>query len=53
MLTLAFVFLAIAIIAGIFGFTGIAEVAGGISKFFFVVFFTLFIMLIALIATGH
>lgn len=43
MLYFAFLFLIIAIVAALFGFTGIASVAVGIAKILFFVFLLLFI----------
>lgn len=50
MLRWSIVFLVIAIIAGVFGFTGIAGTALGIAKVLFFIFLALFI--IALIVGG-
>jgi uncharacterized membrane protein YtjA (UPF0391 family) len=49
----ALVFLLVSIIAGFFGFRGVASLAATISKFLFTLFFTLFIILVALIVTGN
>jgi len=43
MLSWAFVFLAVALIAGLFGFGGIAGAAVGIAQFLFFMFLILFI----------
>lgn len=42
MLTWVFIFLVVAIVAGIFGFTNIAAEATGIAKIIFVIFLILF-----------
>ncbi|GIO04471.1 DUF1328 domain-containing protein [Brevibacillus reuszeri] len=44
MLRWSMLFLIIAIIAAIFGFTGIVSAAVGIAKFLFVVFLILFVL---------
>ncbi|HVV61854.1 MAG TPA: DUF1328 domain-containing protein [Pseudolabrys sp.] len=43
MLKWAFVFLVIAIIAGIFGFTGVEEASASIAKILFGIFLVLFV----------
>ena len=43
MLKWAFIFLAIAIVAGIFGFTGVESSAAGIAKVLFIIFGVLFL----------
>jgi uncharacterized membrane protein YtjA (UPF0391 family) len=42
MLRLALIFFVVALIAGVFGFTGIAGTAASIAQFFFVLFLVLF-----------
>jgi uncharacterized membrane protein YtjA (UPF0391 family) len=44
MLTWVFIFLAVAVVAGIFGFTGIVDASVGIAKMIFFVFIVLFII---------
>jgi uncharacterized membrane protein YtjA (UPF0391 family) len=44
MLYWALVFLVVALIAGVFGFTGVAIAAAGIAKILFVVFLILFLV---------
>jgi uncharacterized membrane protein YtjA (UPF0391 family) len=46
MLKLALFFLVVAIIAGLFGFTGIAAAAGGIAKILFFIFIVVFVLLL-------
>ena len=48
MLKWSFVFLVIAIIAGILGFTGIEEGAASIAKILFFIFITVWIIILAL-----
>ena len=48
MLKWAFVFLLIAIVAGIFGFTGIEEASATIAKWLFGIFMVLFVGAIAI-----
>ena len=48
MLKWAFVFLLIAIIAGIFGFTGVEETSATIAKWLFGIFLVLFLGAIAI-----
>lgn len=48
MLKWAFVFLLIAIVAGIFGFTGVEESAATIAKWLFGIFMVLFVGAIAI-----
>ena len=48
MLKWALIFLVIALIAGAFGFTGIARGAATISKFLFAVFLILFLIFLVL-----
>jgi uncharacterized membrane protein YtjA (UPF0391 family) len=48
MLKWAFVFLLIAIVAGIFGFTGVEEASATIAKWLFGIFMVLFIGAIAI-----
>ena len=43
MLYASFVFLAISVVAGLFGFTGISTAAAGIAKGIFLLFLLLFI----------
>lgn len=43
MLSWALTFFVLAIIAGVFGFTGIASTSAGIAKILFVIFIVLFI----------
>jgi uncharacterized membrane protein YtjA (UPF0391 family) len=53
MLRIALLFLVIAILAAVFGFTGIAEASSGIAQIFFFVFIVLFaIALIGGMARG-
>ena len=51
MLKWALIFLAIAVIAGALGFTGVAGAAIGIAKFLFVLFLVLFVAFMILGAT--
>lgn len=44
MLQWALVFLIVAIIAGVFGFTGIAETSKGFAKVLFIIFIVLFVV---------
>lgn len=44
MLTWALIFLGVAFIAAIFGFTGIAATSAGIARFLFVLFLVLFLV---------
>jgi uncharacterized membrane protein YtjA (UPF0391 family) len=44
MLRLALLFLVIALIAALFGFTGIAQASSGIAQIFFFVFLVLFVL---------
>jgi uncharacterized membrane protein YtjA (UPF0391 family) len=54
MLRLALLFLVIAILASLFGFTGIAGTSSGLAQVFFFVFLVLFaVSLIAGLATGR
>ena len=46
MLRLALIFLLISIIAGVFGFTGIAVTTAAIAKIFFYIFLVLFIIIL-------
>ena len=48
MLRWAFVFLIIAIVAGIFGFAGVMLAAAGIAKLLFYVFLVLFVVSLAM-----
>lgn len=48
MLTWVLIFLVVAIIAGMLGFTGIAEAAGGIAQVIFFFFLILFLISITL-----
>lgn len=50
MLRLALLFLVVAILAAIFGFTGIAQASSGVAQIFFFVFLVLFV--ISLIGGG-
>ena len=51
MLKWAIVFMIISIIAGLFGFTGVAAASAGIAKVFFFVFLLLFVLLLVLALT--
>jgi uncharacterized membrane protein YtjA (UPF0391 family) len=44
MLTLAIIFLVVALIAAVFGFTGVASTSAGIAKVLFFVFVVLFLI---------
>lgn len=46
MLFWAMMFFGIALIAAVFGFTGIAAIASGIAKIFFFVFLILFVVML-------
>jgi uncharacterized membrane protein YtjA (UPF0391 family) len=48
MLKWSFIFLAIAIVAGIFGFTGIEESAAGIAKVLFFIFLAVWLIIFVL-----
>ena len=48
MLRWAVIFLVIGLIAGLFGFTGIAGVSYGIAKFLFFLFIAIFVILLVL-----
>jgi uncharacterized membrane protein YtjA (UPF0391 family) len=48
MLKWSFIFLAIAIVAGIFGFTGIEQGAASIAKILFFIFLAVWIIVLAL-----
>jgi len=48
MLRWAFVFLMVAIVAGIFGFAGVMVAAAGIAKLLFYVFLVLFVVSLAM-----
>ena len=50
----AFLFLIIAVVAALLGFTGIARAATGIAKFLFAIFLLIFLILLflALVAGG-
>ena len=48
MLKWSFIFLVIAIIAGIFGFTGIEESAAGIAKILFFIFIGIWLVILVL-----
>lgn len=52
MLKWALIFALIAMVAGVLGFTGIAASAAGISKFLFVLFLVLFIVVVGLALLG-
>jgi uncharacterized membrane protein YtjA (UPF0391 family) len=52
MLYWALVFFIISIIAGVFGFTGIAVASAAIAKIIFVLFLFLFLLLLAAIGLG-
>jgi uncharacterized membrane protein YtjA (UPF0391 family) len=47
MLRLALFFLVVAIVAGLFGFTGISLAAAGIAKILFFIFILVFVLLLA------
>jgi len=53
MLRWALVFLVVAIIAGIFGFTGVMLAAAGIAKLLFYVFVVLFVVSLAVSVVGR
>lgn len=44
MLTWAIIFLVVALIAAVFGFTGVASASAGIAKIFFFIFVVLFLV---------
>lgn len=48
MLRWAIIFLVVAVIASIFGFTGVASTAAGIAKVFFFIFAVLFVIALIL-----
>ena len=48
MLKWSFIFLAIAIVAGIFGFTGVEEGAASIAKILFFIFLTVWVVMLVL-----
>ena len=48
MLKWAFIFLVIALVAALFGFTGIATAAAGIAKFLFFLFLVICLILFAI-----
>jgi uncharacterized membrane protein YtjA (UPF0391 family) len=48
MLRWAFIFLIIGLIAGLFGFTGIAGASIGIAKFLFFLFLAMFVIMLIL-----
>lgn len=48
MLRWAFIFLAIGLIAALFGFTGLAGASIGIAKFLFFLFFAVFLIFLVL-----
>lgn len=52
MLSIALVFLAVAVIAGAFGFAGVASAAAGIAKVLFFLFVTSFIVVLVLSFAG-
>ena len=51
MLKWSFIFLAIAIVAGIFGFTGVEEGAASIAKILFFIFLAIWVLMLVLGAT--
>lgn len=53
MLSWALVFLVVALIAGAFGFWGVASVATGFAKILFVVFLVLFLGSLIINMLGH
>jgi uncharacterized membrane protein YtjA (UPF0391 family) len=48
MLKWSLIFLVIAIVAGIFGFTGISESAAGIAKVLFFIFVSIWVIMLVL-----
>ncbi|MCC6471037.1 MAG: DUF1328 domain-containing protein [Alphaproteobacteria bacterium] len=53
MLTWALIFLVVAMVAGAFGFWGLASTAAGFAKVLFVVFLVLFLGSLVVSMTGH
>lgn len=53
MLTWVLIFLVIALVAGSLGFTGLADVAGGIAEIIFFFFLILFLISLTLMITHH
>jgi uncharacterized membrane protein YtjA (UPF0391 family) len=52
MLTWALIFLVVGVIAGLFGFGGVASAAVGIAKVLFFIFITIFVVLLILSFLG-